>query len=98
MTCNEILSSIEKEIDNVSILDDNFYCCIRDDDISKEIYAFIDKFNGDVEEFAVCFRDLNNNSRQYIKYNSVDKFIKDFKDIEEAFGKIRKITNNLVFF
>lgn len=98
MTCNEILFSIEKEIDNVSILDDNFYCCIRDDDISKEIYAFIDKFNGDVEEFTVCFRDLNNNSRQYIKYDSVNKFIKDFKDIEEAFGKIRKITNNLAFF
>ena len=97
MTCNEILSSIEKEIGNVSILDDNFYCCIRDDDISKEIYAFIDKFNGDVEEFAVCFRDLNNNSRQYIKYDSVNKFIKDFKDIKEDFGKLEKLAGSVLF-
>ena len=99
MTYNEILYQIKKEINNINIQKDiNFYCYISNNDISKEIYAIVEKFDGDVTEFTVCFMDPVNNSRQYTTYDSVSKFIKDFKDIEEAVKKVRKIANSVVFF
>lgn len=49
MTHNEILSSIRKQIRDVSVLKNgDFYCYVRDDNILREIYAIIENFNGDV--------------------------------------------------
>lgn len=64
----------------------------------KKFFAIVEKFDSNVIEFTVCFKDNYANSRKYITYDSVDKFIKDFKDIEEAVEKVRKITNSIVFF
>lgn len=99
MTYDEILHSINKEIWEMFVSKNgNIICCIRADDISKEIYATIEKFNGDVIEFAVCFKEEYNGYNLYVEYDSVSRFIKDFKDIEKAIEKVRKITNSVVFF
>ena len=99
MIYDEILNSIRKEICNIAVIDNNrFFCYIENRDASKAIYTYIEKFDGDVTEFAVRFEDGLVSSRKYVTYDSVDKFIKDFKDIEEAVEKVRKIANSVVFF
>lgn len=91
MACNEILSSIRKQIRDVSVLKNgDFYCYARDDSTLREIYAIIENFNSDVTEFTVCFVEENTNFRKYITYDSAERFIKDFKDIKEDFGKLEK--------
>ena len=57
-----------------------------------------EKFNGNVTEFTVCFREEYSNYNLYVEYDSVSRFIKDFKDIEKAIEKVRKIANSVVFF
>ena len=98
MTYNEILSSIREQIHDISVLkNDDFYCYVRDDNALREIYAIIENFKGDITEFTVCFVEENTNFSKYTTYDSVDRFIKDFKDIKEDFGKLEKLKGSVLF-
>lgn len=98
MTYDEILFSIRGQIRDVSVLKNgDFYCYARDDNTLREIYAIIENFNGNVTEFTVCFAEENTNFRKYTTYDSVGRFIKDFKDIKEDFEKLEKLEGSVLF-
>lgn len=99
MIHNEILSSIMKQIRDVSVLKNgDFYCYARDDSTLREIYAIIPIFEGNKPEFDVIFREECAGYEVNQSYDNVYDFINEFKKIINAVDHVSELANSLVIF
>ena len=99
ITHNEILSSIRKQICDISVLKNgDFYCYTRDDNTLKEIYAIIKLFEGNKPEFDVIFREECAGYEVNQSFDNVYEFVNEFKRIINAVDHISELANSLVIF
>ena len=99
MIHNEILSSIRKQIRDVSVLKNgDFYCYARDDSTLREIYAIIEQFDGNKQEFDVILEEYCAGLSESISFDDINKFIMEFKKIIYAMNRIDEIINNLMLY
>lgn len=100
MTYNEITEIVNEKLrENTRILKNGeIYCCKRNDEIGKEIYAIIPIFEGNKPEFDVVFREEYAGYEVNQSFDNIYDFINEFKKIINAVDHVSELANSLVIF